>query len=135
MDAVGNMSNYLKTELLKACLKGQTFTGKSQLYLALYTSDPMPDDDGSEVSGDKYSRKTVNFSTPADVDGQIAVMNTNKIEFAVADGDYGRVTHIGIRDATTGGNLLFFAQLDAPIEYIDNTGILLQPSDLIVYLT
>lgn len=75
--------------------------------LALYTSDPTDADSGTEVSGGAYARQSVAFD--AAVGG--ATQNTAEIVFPVATASWGTVTHIGLRDATTGGNLLMHGPL------------------------
>jgi len=84
------------------------------VYLALYTSNPTGNDTGTEVSGGGYTRQPITFSAPALEGGKQTIKNDAKVEFPVAEGDWGTITHVGIRDAATGGNLIAFAELEAP---------------------
>ena len=84
------------------------------VYLALYTSNPTPNDTGTEVSGAGYARQPITFSAPALEGGKQTIKNSAKVEFPVATADWGTITHVGIRDAATGGNLIAFAELAAP---------------------
>lgn len=84
------------------------------VYLALYTSNPTPNDTGTEVNGAGYARQEITFSAPAIEDGKQTIKNSVRVEFPVAQGDWGTITHIGIRDAAEGGNLIAFAPLNAP---------------------
>lgn len=84
------------------------------VYLALYTSNPTANDTGTEVSGGGYARQPIMFSTPSLEGGKQTIKNSAKVEFPVAEGDWGTITHVGIRDAATGGNLIAFAALEAP---------------------
>jgi hypothetical protein len=84
------------------------------VYLALYTSNPTGADTGTEVSGAGYARQSITFGAPAAEGGKQTIKNSAKIEFPVAESDWGTVTHIGIRDAATAGNLIAFAELSAP---------------------
>jgi len=84
------------------------------VYLALYTSNPTGNDTGTEVSGGGYARQPITFTEPALEGGKQTIKNSAKVEFPVAEGDWGTITHVGIRDAATGGNLIAFAELDAP---------------------
>lgn len=77
--------------------------------LALYTSDPTDADSGTEVSGGSYARQPVAFDAAASG----ATQNTAEIVFPVATANWGTITHIGLRDATSGGNLLAHAPLAA----------------------
>lgn len=84
------------------------------VYLALYTSNPTANDTGTEVSGGGYERQQITFSAPVAEDGKQTIKNDAKVEFPVAEGDWGTITHVGIRDAAAGGNLIAFAELAAP---------------------
>jgi hypothetical protein len=104
---MSKMSNYLENALVNATLRGTAYTAPSTVYLALYTSDPTDADTGTEVSGGAYARQSVAFAAP--VDG--ATSNSANVTFPQASANWGNVTHIGIRDALTGGNLLYYAPL------------------------
>lgn len=84
------------------------------VYLALYTSNPTANDTGTEVSGGGYARQPITFSAPALEGGKQTIKNDAKVEFPVAEGDWGTITHVGIRDAAAGGNLIAFAALASP---------------------
>lgn len=109
-----NVSTYLAQSLLEAVFLGQQYTSPSTVYLALYTSDPTAADTGQEVSGGAYARQPITFSTPSAEGGKQTIKNTADIQYDVATADWGAITHVGIRDAATGGNLLYFGQLANP---------------------
>jgi hypothetical protein len=102
-------SNYLEAALLNHVFRGIAMSSPATVYVALYTSDPTDADTGAEVDDDgtAYAREAVAFGAPSS--GVIA--NTADIEWAEATGSWGTVTHVGIRDADTGGNLLAHGQL------------------------
>ena len=108
------ISNWLAAQYLNAALRGISFTAPSAVYIALYTSDPTAADTGTEVSGGGYVRKAITFAAPALDGGMQTVRNAVDIEFPVASTDWGLVTHIGLRTAETGGNLMWFKALDNP---------------------
>lgn len=109
-----NISNYLAQSLLNAVFRGESYTTPTTVYLALYTSDPTAADTGSEVGGGAYARQPITLSAPVAEGGKQTIKNTDDIEFDVATADWGTVTHVGIRDAATGGNLLYFGPLETP---------------------
>lgn len=84
------------------------------VYLALYTSNPTAADTGTEVSGAGYVRMPITFSPPTVENGKQTIKNDAKVEFPVAESDWGTITHIGLRDAEIGGNLIAFAELASP---------------------
>ena len=106
---MAEMSNYLENALVNATLRNTAYTSPSTVYLALYTSDPTDADTGTEVSGTSYARQSITFGAPSNG----ASTNSAAIEFPQAGGSWGTVTHIGIRDALTTGNLLYHTPLDA----------------------
>jgi len=108
------MSNYLAAALLNRVFRGQPMTFPSTIYIALYTSDPTKNDTGTEVSGGGYVRQQVVFGAPTEEDGRQVIRNTADVVFPIATADWGTVTHAGIRDAATGGNLLYFGPLNVP---------------------
>lgn len=108
------ISNYLSAALLNAVLRNTAYSSPATVYIALYTSDPTAADTGTEVSGGSYVRQAVAFGAPALVSGQQTVANSAEVVFPVATADWGLVTHIGLRSAATGGNLLWSKALDNP---------------------
>jgi len=106
---MAEMSNYLENALINATLRNTSYTSPSTVYLALYTSDPTDADTGTEVSGGSYARQSITFGSPSNG----ASTNTAAIEFPQATGSWGTVAYIGIRDASTAGNLLYHTALDA----------------------
>lgn len=103
-----SFSNYLETELLDHVFAGNAYTSPSTVYVGLFTSNPDEDGSGTEVSGNGYTRKSGTFS----VSGNTAT-TTAAIEFPTATGSWGTITHIGIYDAASSGNLLAYAALTA----------------------
>ena len=105
-----SFSNYLETELLDHVFAGNAYTSPSAVYVSLHTANPDEDASGAEVSttGTAYTRLEGTFS----VSGNTAT-TTAAIEWATATADYGTVTHVGIWDASTAGNMLAYAALTA----------------------
>ncbi|MBE0343956.1 hypothetical protein E4V51_28515, partial [Paenibacillus sp. 28ISP30-2] len=77
------------------------------LYIALYTRGPTDADTGAEVSGGGYARRAVTFSEPVIADRRAVTASVADVSFPIASADWGLVTHIGIRTAATGGNLVY----------------------------
>jgi len=101
--------NYLENALINVTLRATSYTAPTTVYVALYTSDPTDADTGTECSGTSYARQSVTFSSPSNG----ATSNSAAVEFPQAGGSWGTITHIGIRDASTAGNLLYHTALDA----------------------
>jgi hypothetical protein len=106
---MAEMSNYLENALINATLRNTSYTSPATVYLGLYTSDPTDADTGTEVSGGSYARQSITFGAPSNG----VTSNTAAIEFPQCTSTWGTVTHVGIRDALTTGNLLYHTPLDA----------------------
>ena len=104
-------SNYVKTNTLDAWLNGQAFTIPSNLYVALYTTNPNADNSGTEVSGGSYARALLSVAD-ATISGDNGVCtNDSVVQFNEATASWGTPTYFGVLDASTGGNLLFYGSL------------------------
>ncbi|MCI4463680.1 MAG: hypothetical protein JHC30_05885, partial [Caldisericum sp.] len=89
-----------------------TYTPPATVYIALFTVAPTDAGGGTEVSGGGYARVAVaNNSTnfPPATNGQKS--NGTAIIFPTATADWGTIVAVGIYDAATNGNLLFWANL------------------------
>jgi len=104
------MSNFLELELLDHVLNGLTWASPASVWVALYTTDPTDADSGTEVAA-LYDYARVQMTAGWTVAAGNAY-NTAAVTFPPANGgSWGTVTHMGIRDASTAGNLLFHGVL------------------------
>ena len=103
------MSNYLETALVNAVLRNTSYTSPTTVYVGLFTSDPTDAGSGTEVSGGSYARKAMAFSAPSNG----ATSNSSAVEFDQATASWGTVTHFGLFDASSSGNLLLHGALTA----------------------
>jgi hypothetical protein len=105
---MAEMSNYLENALINVTLRNTAYTSPTTVYVGLYTSNPTDADTGTEVTGGSYARTAVTFGAPSNG----VSTNSAAVEFPQATASWGTVTHIGIEDALTGGNLLYHTPLD-----------------------
>ena len=103
-----SFSDYLETEILDHVFAGNAYTAPATIYIGLHTSNPDEDDSGTEVSGGSYARQSMAFT----VSGNTA-SNSAAVEFPTATASWGTVSHVGLYDASTAGNLLAYAALTA----------------------
>ena len=101
-----SFSDYLETKVLDHVFAGTAYTAPSTLYVALFTAAPSDSGGGTEVSGGAYARQTIAFTTSGDT-----TSNNAAIEFPTATANYGTVTHVGVYDASSAGNLMAWAAL------------------------
>lgn len=96
-------SNYTENLALNWLLTTGSATRPTAWYVALFTTDPTDAGSGTEVSGTNYTRKAVTFSVTDDT-----ATNSGAVTFdAAGSGGWGTITHIGVYDASSSGNLLF----------------------------
>lgn len=120
------MSNFLENEILDHILGTGSWTMPANVYLALYTTDPTDADSGTEVSGGSYARQSVAFTAAA----AGVTANTSDIEFPQATANWGTITHVGIRDAESAGNLLLHGALDSSVTINNTDTFIMDAGDL-----
>lgn len=104
-------TNYLENEVLDHILGegARDFTSPAALYVGLFTA--VTDGEAgsvTEVSGNSYARTGVNFNAASGGSAD----NNGAVTFPTASGgNWGVITHAGIYDASSGGNLLFYGAL------------------------
>lgn len=96
------MSMYLKNKVLTTNLR------TTPVFVALFNNEV-------EVNKASYTRQIGTFVEP--VDGQTS--NNTDILFPIANEVWGDITHIGIYDGPTNGNLLF----KSPAEFVKNIDV------------
>ena len=114
------ISNYLESALMQEVFNGVAYTAPST-WVSLYTTDPTDADSGTEVTGGSYARLRVYAQAGGSPDWNTAVVdgtgylvdNSDVLTFTTATASWGTVTHFGIHDAVTAGNLLFHGALTA----------------------
>lgn len=119
-------SNYLSNKLIDEFFRAQTYNWPATTYNALYTASPGNADSGTEVASGSYARvgiasSTTNWSgtqgagTTAASSGTSGLSSNNvAITWAVPTADWGVVTSHGVRDASSGGNLLLWGDFASP---------------------
>lgn len=107
------LTTFAETQLL-TWLIGGTVTPPAGLFLGLFTAPPDASGaGGTEVSGNGYTRVAAPLTlTPSSTPAQIA--NAAAVTFPDATASWGTVTHAGLFDAATGGNLWAVTPIAAP---------------------
>ncbi len=105
---MSELSNHLETALINATLRNTAYTSPATVYVALFTTDPTDAASGTEVTGGSYARTSVAFAAPSNG----VSLNSADCTFPTCTAAWGTVTHMGLRDASTAGNLLYHSPLD-----------------------
>ena len=111
-----SFTDYLEDKILEHVFGGTAYTAPTTLYVGLHTSASSDAAAGTEVSGGAYARQTAAFTVTGTNPTEAAT--TAAIEFPVATSSWGTVTYAGVYDALTGGNLLAYAQLTDPSDFV-----------------
>ena len=104
---MAELSNYLENALLDHVLRSTSYTSPTTVYVGLYTSDPGDDNSGTECTGGAYARQELSVTTAS----AGVVTSSADVTFPQATDDWGTISHIGILDAVSSGNLLMHTEL------------------------
>lgn len=118
-----SFSNTYETTVLQWTFTTDSVTRPTAWYLGLFTANPNEDGSGAtEISGNGYARKSVTFT----VSGNLAT-NSAAVEFDVATGSWGTISHVAVFDASSGGNQIAYAALTTS-KAIDTDDVLRFPA-------
>ena len=118
-----SLSDYAENKATDLFLRGQAFTAPATLYFGLSTAACSDSSVGTEVTGGSYARVslTANLtnwsgtqsagSTTASSGTGGVTSNNSAINFATPSAGWGTVTHWGLYDASSSGNLWICAAL------------------------
>lgn len=106
------LSDHAEKLVLDWLMTTGSATRPTAWFVALYTAAPDDSGGGTEVSGSGYSRKAASFNAASTPGGTTS--NSAVVSWTAAGGNYGTVTHVGIFDASTAGNLLWQGSLSTP---------------------
>lgn len=118
----GSMTDYLENRIVDWLFRGQAYTPPSTIYVSLHTAACSDSSAGTEVSGGSYARASLAATTSNWANTQDSgtgassgtggtTKNKATITFPAPTANWGSVTHFGIWDASSSGNMLFCAAL------------------------
>jgi hypothetical protein len=117
------LSDYIENKIVDWLMRAQAFSPPATLYVGLLTAAPSDSGGGTEVSGGSYARVSVSSSlanwagtqaagsTTASTGTGATTSNNSPITFPAPTANWGTVTHFAIYDASSAGNLLWWASL------------------------
>lgn len=103
-----SFTNYLENAVMDHVFGAGTFA-KPGRHVALFTGAPGEAGGGVELANGGYARQSAAFTVSGSAPTQAT--NTSAIEYPTATASWGTVTHVGVFDAATGGNMVAFAAL------------------------
>jgi hypothetical protein len=141
----GSFSDFLELELLDHVFGAAAYSAPATLYIALYTAAPSDTGGGTEVSTGNWTNyqrapitnNSTNFpaaSAGAKANGTAFSTFYSSGSAAVIPSGTVVVTHVGILDASTSGNLLAWADLTASKTLSNNDTFSIPIGDLDITL-
>ncbi|UCC98686.1 MAG: hypothetical protein JSW66_02080 [Phycisphaerales bacterium] len=110
---MGSFSDYWENKVLDHIFGNDSYTPPT-IFVALSTAEPLDDASGvAEPSGNGYARVETGASDWSVSSGG-SVSNATSITFPTASGSWGTITHFGLFDSVTGGNMLAYGALNQP---------------------
>ncbi|MDQ3649698.1 MAG: hypothetical protein M3458_05335 [Acidobacteriota bacterium] len=108
-------TNFERNRLLDLKVGDGVYAKPPTYYFGLFTSAPTVAGGGTEVTGGAYTRVAVanDLANWPDA-GSGTKANAIALAWAQASAPWGTVTHVGIFDALTGGNMTDFTALATP---------------------
>lgn len=125
----GSASDYLENKLLDHALGSNAFSKPANSHVALFTSIPSETGGGVEVTGGSYSRQIATFSLSANG----STSNNTNITFSNMPAC--TVNAVGIFDAASGGNMLFYSTLTVNRTVLAGDSVRINNGALVVTLT
>lgn len=115
---MGSKSDYLEAKVLDHCLGAVTYTPPATVYFAVFTAAPSDSGGGTEATSGSYARKSItnNATNFPNASGTSPTLKSNgtAITMVTASAPWSSgadMTHWGLFDASTSGNLLYWGAL------------------------
>lgn len=119
-------STYLENKILDHTLRNTAFTSPTTVYLALFTSNPGESGSGSEVTGGSYARQTITFAAAS---GGVSASSNSQTFTSLPTAT---ITHLGIYDASSGGNLLYYGAFSTSLTVSSGDNVTIDSGDITI---
>ena len=139
-------TDYFENKLVDQIFRNQPFSFPTTLFVGLLTAAPSDSTGGTEVVGGSYARVGVGCSlanwagtqsagsTVASNGTGATTSNNGVITFATPTANWGTITHFGIYDAVSSGNLLFWGPLSSSKAVFTGDAVSIQAGQLQVQM-
>lgn len=126
-------SDYLENKLIDHTLRNVTYTPPSTVYIALFTSSASnaqleANTITNEVTGGSYARQSASFSAASGG----STSNSAILTFSSLPAT--TISYAAVMDASTAGNVLYYAQLGAPVTTASGDGFQINTAGFTVQL-
>ena len=123
-------SNYLENKVIDHFLGTSSTSAPSNVYMGLFTSNPTDAGSGTEltIGSNGYTRQVITFNAASSG----SATNSSAETFTASGGNWGTITHFGIFDASSSGNLLAHGALAASKTISDGDTLQINASALTI---
>ena len=120
--SLSGFTDYLSDKILNHLRGNAAFTMPAGLYVGLFSAAPTAAGGGTEVTTTirVAGRLAATFGAPSAVTAGRSIANTAAVDYGASAGA-ASVTHFGVFDAASAGNLLWYAPVPTPLSI--TTGI------------
>lgn len=125
---MSDLSDYAENKILN--LLRNVAWSEFPAYVGLFTAAPSDSGGGTELSGDGYARELADLAEAVGVGGSTS--NNGAITFTTATGAWGTITHIGIFDGLSGGNLIMWVAITVEKTIADGDTFKINIGDLVL---
>lgn len=122
------LTNFSEDKILRTFL-GTTAVAPTTMYAALFLSNPGETGAGTEIVYTGYERQPITFSEPAINAGTATISNLADVAFPISGVATNNITHLGLMDSVTGGNMWAYMTLDEPIQVVAGVAPLIQAQE------
>ena len=127
-----SFTNYLEQKVLEHTFRNTAYTSPTTVYLGLLSAAPTDSTSGTEMSGNGYARQACAFDAYS---AGKSVANTSNETFTASGGAWNTITHFGVYDASSGGNLLAYGQIVPGVLVSDGETFTVEAGKLIIELS
>ncbi len=127
-------TDFLEKALLNT-FRGQNLAAPSKVYIGLFINSPGEEGTGIEINYPGYQRKEIEFTDPSTIGTTTEISTSKDIKFAETNKQLGTITHIGVADSLTGGNILAYGELTEALSVTIGESPTIFQDDLKIYMT
>ena len=127
-----SFTDYLEQKILEHTFRNTAYTSPTTVYVGLLSAAPTDSTAGTELSGNGYARQACAFDA---FSGGKSVANTSAETFTASGGSWITITHFGVYDASTGGNLLVYGEIGPSVQVSDGESFIIDAGKLVIELS
>lgn len=124
-----SFTDYLEQKLLEHTFRNTSYTSPTTVYVGLLSAGPTDSSSGTELSGNGYARQACAFDAYS-TNNKVA--NTSAETFTASGGNWLTISHFGIYDSSTGGNLLAYGEINPTVTVTDGNSFVIDAGKLVI---